>query len=99
MGTMVMAGNIPANKVEAQVAFTDGYSWVLIGPGFRQTALIQFAPLPKVSCPIIDLAPIVADDDLIQMVTWRYLSDAGVSDVASLVQDLVALGAVVSHSS
>lgn len=83
----------------AQVAFKDACSWTIIGRGWRFSGSDNFARMPEVRCPIVDLTQIIGEDDLIQATIQRYmLSNVGFQNVEGLLTDLQYLGATVSYS-
>lgn len=79
----------------AQVAFVDGVCWVAYGAGWMESALMRFKPLPQLPCPVIDLSPVVSDDESIQLVIHRHMAPYGFTDLEAMIDSLVALGAVV----
>lgn len=81
---------------DAQVAFTDGVTWSVIAPFRRLTGLSNFAAMPVVACPIIDLSGVVGDD-VVSKVMREYINRSGVRDLQKLIEACKTLGATVSQ--
>jgi hypothetical protein len=78
--------------MDYQIALIDHFTWAAFGPCCFISGLSQFAPLPEVTCPILDIRD--CDPAQVLSVCHRYhpAPDQAV-DVDRLILDLVKRGA------
>jgi hypothetical protein len=75
-----------------QIALLNTGSWVIIGPFFRTSGLLAMHPLPPVECPILDIQSV--EEIVAQRILQAHIpGPQGVSDVQSLIMDLLKAGA------
>ncbi len=99
---MLVSTEVPEDCIRrAQVAIVTENGWYLLVPGARITGLSKWVPLPKVTCPVVDITPIRMDDDdkMMKIMSVCVSKTAGVINLAGLLIGLEALGAKVTSQS
>jgi len=96
---VVSASAVPDEVVKAaQVVIVAEYSWHVIAPApYRMHCLMSFAPLPAVSCPVVDVKGIADDEKMAAILKSCTDPIAGVINMDGLLTGLVALGGKVSR--
>jgi hypothetical protein len=78
---------------EARIAFRDTRCWLVVGASWKASGLIEFAQMPEVHCPIVDLSN-VPDDQMLQHLMSKHI---GATNLEELLNFLLGLGATVSY--
>lgn len=83
----------------AQVVIVSDGRWHLIGPApFRAHGLGAAIPLPKVTCPVVDVSRVRDDLRMKQVMDACVSVHAGVINLDGLLTGLEALGGIVLRS-
>ena len=95
---VVSANAVPDEVVKAaQVVIVAEFSWHVIAPApYRMHCLMSFAPLPAVSCPVVDVKGIADDEKMAAILKSCTDPIAGVINMDGLLTGLAALGGKVS---
>lgn len=90
---MLSGNTIPAEAINnAQVAFDNGATWVIIGNHHKLSGLTSHFQMPSVTCPIVHTERI-SDDEAMNKIIKKYVSSSRVTDLDRLLHDLVEIGA------
>ena len=97
---VVSASAVPDEVVKAaQVVIVAEYSWHVIAPApYRMHCLMSFAPLPAVSCPVVDVKRIADDEKMAAILKSCTDPIAGVINMDGLLTGLEALGGKVQKA-
>ena len=97
---VVSASAVPDEVVKAaQVVIVAEYSWHVIAPApYRMHCLMSFAPLPAVSCPVVDVKGIADDEKMAAILKSCTDPIAGVINMDGLLTGLEALGGKVQKA-
>ena len=89
---VVSASAVPDEVVKAaQVVIVAEYSWHVIAPApYRMHCLMSFAPLPAVSCPVVDVKGIADDEKMAAILKSCIDPIAGVINMDGLLTGLEA---------
>lgn len=99
--TVLAATEVPDECIKnAQVMIVADLSWHIIAPNpYRMHGLGDMIPAPKVTCPIVDVRGVPAenDDAMLRVMNSCVDKSAGVLNLAGLLTGLEALGGRVSN--
>jgi hypothetical protein len=90
--------NPPAETIDnAQIAFANGETWVVISPFSRLSGVTSIHPMPAVDCPIVDTTHIT-DEERFANLMRQYITPRGCIDVPMLITRLELIGAVAQYA-
>jgi len=93
------ASAVPEESVKAaQVLIVAEFSWHVIAPApHRVHCLLSFAPVPTVTCPVVDVRGVQDDEKMAEIIKACTDPSAGVINLNGLLTGLEAMGAKVAQ--
>lgn len=96
---VISATAVPDECVKAaQVLVIGEFSWHVIAPApYRMHCLMSFAPVPVVTCPVVDVRGVADDEGMARIIRTCTDPSGGVINMDGLLAGLAALGAKVKR--